>query len=206
MLAKLHRLGIEAEPDELFMPALAARQVLERERFSPHLLVHPNLEEDFAGDWETSGVAVIVGDAAEGFTYGAMNAAFRALLDGAAFLALARNRSFLDADGALSLDAGGFVSALEYASGRAATVLGKPSPDFFAAALESLGLEAGQAVMVGDDVEADVAGGQAAGMTGVLVRTGKYRPGDEDLISPPPDAVVDDIAQATAWILDRASP
>ena len=67
-----------------------------------------------------------------------------------------------------------------------------------------LNLEAGQAVMVGDDVEADVAGGQAAGLAGILVRTGKYRPGDEDLIDPPPDAVVDDIATAADWILERA--
>lgn len=205
MLAKLHDLGLEAEADELFMPALAARQILERERLSPHLLVHPKLEEDFAGDWQAAGTAVVIGDAAEGFTYGAMNAAFRALQEGAVFLALARNRSFQDADGALSLDAGPFVAALEYASGREARVLGKPSPDFFAAALSTLGLEAAQAVMVGDDVEADVAGAQATGLAGVLVRTGKYRPGDENLISPAPDAVVDDIAAAADWILERAS-
>ena len=48
----------------------------------------------------------MVGDAAQGFTYAALNAAFRKLLAGAEFLALARNRSFKDEDGELSLDAG----------------------------------------------------------------------------------------------------
>ncbi len=206
ILLKLRVIGLEVAPDELFMPALAARQYLERKGLSPHLLVHPALKEDFAGDWGAGGVAVVVGDAAEGFTFAAMNAAFRALMGGARFLALARNRSFLDADGELSIDAGAFVAALEYATGRAATVLGKPSPDFFAAALAGLGCSAEEAVMVGDDVEADVAGAQAAGMTGVLVRTGKYRPGDEDSVSPPPDAVVGDIGAAVDWILARAGP
>ncbi len=206
MLRKLHAMGLEVAPDELFMPALAARQLLEREGLSPHLLVHPALEEDFEGDWGTCGNAVVVGDAAEGFTFAAMNAAFRALMGGARFLALARNRSFMDADGELSIDAGAFVTALEYATGRAATVLGKPSPGFFAAALAGLDCGADQAVMVGDDVEADVAGAQAAGITGILVRTGKYRPGDESSVSPSPDAVAENIGAAVEWILARAGP
>ena len=55
--------------------------------------------------------------------------------------------------------------------------------------------------MVGDDVEADVSGAMAAGLTGVLVRTGKYQPGVEARIDPPPDAVCDDLATAVAWLL-----
>lgn len=204
MLAKLHRLGVPAGEDELFMPALAARRYLENKRLVPYLLVHPALEEDFAGLPEGAATAVVIGDAAEGFTYQALNAAFRALETGAEFLALARNRSFQDADGALSLDAGPFVAALEYATGRQATVFGKPSPAFFAGALRSLGCAAGEAVMVGDDVEADVGGGLAAGLLGLLVRAGKYRPGDETTIDPGPSAVVADLGEAVNWILERA--
>jgi HAD superfamily hydrolase (TIGR01458 family) len=203
MLEKLHGLGVPAGDEDLFMPALAARRFLEARGLSPQLLVHPALEEDFAGlpgDGET---AVVVGDAAEGFTYQALNAAFRALELGAAFLALARNRSFQDADGALSLDAGPFVAALEYAIGRQATLFGKPSRAFFEAALESLGCAAHEAVMVGDDVESDVAGAQAAGLLGLLVKTGKYRPGDEALVDPRPSAVAADLSEAVDWILAR---
>ena len=52
--------------------------------------------------------------------------------------ALAKNRGFLDHDGEMSLDAGPLVAALEYASGREATVLGKPSRTFFTLAVEGL--------------------------------------------------------------------
>jgi ribonucleotide monophosphatase NagD (HAD superfamily) len=58
-------------------------------------------------------------------------------------------------------------------------VVGKPSEAFYAAALGTLGVEAGEAVMVGDDLEADVLGAQRAGIPGVLVRTGKYAEKDE---------------------------
>ncbi|NNG05523.1 MAG: TIGR01458 family HAD-type hydrolase [Inquilinus sp.] len=201
LLDKLRRLGLDLAPENLFMPAIAARAHLEVRGLAPHLLVHPALEEDFAGLPETEPKAVVIGDAAEGFTYAALNRAFRALEAGAEFLALARNRSFRDADGDLSLDAGPFVAALEYATGRQATVLGKPSPDFFAAALASLGCAPAEAAMVGDDVESDIGGAQTAGIPGILVRTGKYQPGDEATVDPPAAAVAADLAAAVGWIL-----
>ena len=83
---------------------------------------------------------MVIGDAADGFTYAALNAAFRKLLAGAEFLALARNRSFKHEDGELSLDTGAFVAALEYAAQREAIVLGKPARAFFKAALASSGV------------------------------------------------------------------
>ena len=136
------------------------------------------------------------------FDYVKLNRAFRELIGGAEFLALATNRTFKDADGKLSLDAGAFVTALEFASGRRATVLGKPSPDFFHAALAGLGCASGDAVMVGDDAESDVAGALRAGMgAGLLVRTGKYRPGDEARFDPAPTALVDDLTAAVEWIM-----
>ena len=121
---------------------------------------------------------MIVGDAGRHFTYDALNAAFRQLMDGADFLALAANRRFRDADGGPSMDAGAFVAALEYASDREAEVLGKPAEAFFAAALVDIGCPAADAAMIGDDAEADIAGALRAGLgEAVLVRTGKYRPG-----------------------------
>ncbi len=204
MLDKLRRLGVPAGEGDLFMPALAARHYLEARGLCPALLVHPALEEDFEDLPGGEPKAVVIGDAAQGFTYPALNAAFRALDAGAEFLALARNRSFQDDDGALSLDAGPFVAALEYASGREATLFGKPSRAFFEAALNGLGCPAEAAVMVGDDVESDIAGAMAAGLTGLLVRTGKYRPGDEARIAQPPNAVLADLSEAVDWILKRA--
>jgi HAD superfamily hydrolase (TIGR01458 family) len=202
-LAKLRGLGLQVAPEEVFMPALAARALLAAQELTPLLLVHPALEEDFAGLPPGRAEAVVVGDAGEGFTYQSLNRAFRALAGGAAFLALAKNRSFQDDDGALSLDAGPFVTALEYATGREALVLGKPSAAFFRSALGSLGCGPREAVMIGDDCEADIGGAQAIGVPGVLVRSGKYRQGDEARIDPPPGAVVANLPAAVDWVLSR---
>jgi HAD superfamily hydrolase (TIGR01458 family) len=132
---------------------------------------------------------VILGDLGDEFTPETLNGAFRLLMDGAELLALQHNRYWRRADG-LALDVGAYSAALEYASGREAVVVGKPSAQFFHAAVADMGLE--EAVMIGDDAEADVAGAMAAGLAGVLVRTGKYR---DDAITRrvTPTAIVDSI-------------
>lgn len=202
LLQRLKDMGVAVAAEDLFAPAQAARDWLVARRLSPHLLIHPALLEDFAGVGGAEGEAVVVGDAAEGFTFTALNQAFRKLLAGAEFLALANNRSFKDADGELSLDAGAFVAALEYASRRKPTVLGKPAPEFFQAALATTGCDGREAVMVGDDAEADVAGALKAGIgAALLVRSGKYRPGDENRVEPAPTGTVADLAAAVQWIM-----
>ena len=112
-------------------------------------------------------------------------------------VALGLTRYWRAEDG-LRLDAGPFVRALEYAAGRTAVVLGKPDPAFYHSAVEDLDLEPDQVVMVGDDVRSDVEGAQRAGLTGVLVRTGKFSPSDLDG-GVSPDAVLDSIADLPRW-------
>ena len=203
ILEQLSAMGLEINKDEVFTPAAAACDILVDKQLAPHLLIHPALAEDFSDIPAGEELALVVGDAADGFTFAAMNEAFRVLDGDAPFYALAKNRAFLDADGQRSIDAGAFVSALEYASGTEATVLGKPSRSFFEAAAHSMGVELHDCAMIGDDAEADVSGSLAAGVgKGVLVRTGKYQPGDENGFEPIPSVVAEDLSGAVAWLLE----
>ncbi|MDK1492701.1 TIGR01458 family HAD-type hydrolase [Sinorhizobium sp. 7-81] len=202
VIKRLARLGLVVTEDEVFTPAEAARRWLARHGRSPHLLVHPNLVPEFDDPADNLPKAVVVGDAGEAFDYRTLNAAFRQLIAGAELLALAPNRTFKDSDGKLSLDAGAFVNALEFASQKSAIVLGKPSLSFFRAALATIGCPDARAVMVGDDAETDVAGALQAGLAhALLVRTGKYREGDENRFEPAPTATVHDISAAVDWII-----
>ena len=118
---------------------------------------------------------------------------FRHVLGGAVLLAIQKNR-YWKRGGALCLDAGPFVAAIEYATGVDAVVAGKPSEQFFVAAAQSLGLAVADLVVVGDDMRTDVEGARAAGARGVLVRTGKFRAADLDDPDLQPDLVLDSIA------------
>jgi HAD superfamily hydrolase (TIGR01458 family) len=202
ILERLERLGIEADPAELITPATLAKRRCEEAGYeSVSLVVLDELREDLEGLEEQgdSADAVIVGDLGESWDYDVLNRAFRRLMDGAALIALQKNRYWETSDG-LSLDAGPFVASLEYATGREAEVMGKPSPAFFEQALGELGVSADHTAMVGDDVEADVGGAMEAGLDGILVRTGKYR---DDLVRDSgiePTATVDSVADVPALL------
>jgi ribonucleotide monophosphatase NagD (HAD superfamily) len=96
------------------------------------------------------------------------------------------------------LDAGAFVAGLEYATGVEAVVLGKPSPSYFAAALDALEAVPELTWLVTDDVEQDVRGASLFGMRTVLVRTGKFRPEALELAESSPDIVVSSLAHFPA--------
>ena len=176
VVARLSEMTFPARDEHVFTPAAAAATLRGRK---VHALVAEPLLEDLSGlvltDREPE--YVLVGDLGTGFTYERLDVAFGNLMEGAELVALQMNRYWQKESG-ISLDAGPFVAALEYASGKEATVVGKPERSFFEAALHELGLEAGEVAMVGDDAEADVAGAKAAGLLGIQVRTGKYRPGE----------------------------
>jgi len=186
----LHTLGFEVEEAEIFTPARAAAGLIGDKSCFP--LVDESLLEDLGGITPTEDRPdhVLVGDLGERFTYERLNAAFRCLMDGAQLIALQRNRYWRTEDG-LALDAGPFVAALECASGKSATVVGKPEKSFFRLALEDLRLNSREVAMVGDDAEADVAGAQKAGLKGIQVKTGKYRPGAEGA----PDLMLESLAR-----------
>jgi HAD superfamily hydrolase (TIGR01458 family) len=178
LIEQLQEFGFDMTPGDVFTGTEAVVEYLRSRNLTPYLLVHPALDSEFADLVGETPNAVVVGDAADRFTYGRLNAAFRLLLVGAPLLAIASNRYFKDFDG-LSLDAGPFIAALEYAAQVEANVFGKPAPAFFDAVLADLGAAPDETVMIGDDVEADVNGALAVGLQAILVRTGKYRAGDE---------------------------
>ena len=190
VVERLRALGFEATEDKVFTPARAAARLMRNKRCLA--LVDGSLLEDLKCITltEESPDFVLVGDLGEGFTYARLDAAFKCLMNGAKLVALQKNR-YWRTPGGLSLDAGPFVAALEFATGEQAAVVGKPEEAFFRSALEDLRLEAGEVAMVGDDVEADVAGAKRAGLLGIQVRTGKWGSDAEERQA---DLVLDSVA------------
>jgi HAD superfamily hydrolase (TIGR01458 family) len=196
ILERLAGLGFDATADELSTPAaLAVSHCRARGRRRALLLVRDDVKEDFAGLEEVADdvEAVVVGDLGEQFDYTVLNRAFGCLMDGAELVALQKNRYWMRPEG-LALDVGPFVAALEYAARREAFVVGKPSRDFFLTILAGLGVAPADAAMVGDDVESDVGGALAAGLAGILVRTGKYRDDALRAAGVEPTEIIDSIA------------
>ncbi|MEX0832865.1 MAG: TIGR01458 family HAD-type hydrolase [Actinomycetota bacterium] len=181
LTAMLREAGFDVVPEEVITASVATGAYLRKHHPGARcfLLAGDDAKPDLAGVEFTDGEAevVVMGDAEEAFSYENMNKAFRMLMNGAKLVAMHKNL-YWNTDEGLTLDVGAFVAGLEAASGAEAVVVGKPSPDFFLSALESIGQPPGKVAMVGDDIVSDVLAAEAAGMTGVLVKTGKFRPKD----------------------------
>lgn len=217
IVERLAGMGIAVDADTILTPPVAAAAWLrERGATSLALFVPEATREEFAGfDLEPAGSgvrpaaggsrpspvdAVVIGDYGERWSFAELNRAFRLLMvePRPLLIALGMTRYWQAPDG-LRLDTAPFVTALAHATGAEPVVLGKPAAAFFEMALSRLGVAPGEAWMLGDDVLADVKGAQDAGLRTILVKTGKFRPGDlERDISP--DLVLDSIADlADRW-------
>lgn len=175
VLAQVRGFGVDIRDDEIFTPATAALRLFDTE---PTPRVYPLVSAALLPTFGhlDSGPPydyVLVGDCRDRLGYKLFDGAFRALRDGAQLIALQRGRYFKRADGD-HVDAGALVAGLEYAAAVSARVLGKPEPDFFGLALASMQGSAAEALVVGDDVTSDIAGGHRLGAGTVLVRTGKF--------------------------------
>ncbi|WP_295418001.1 TIGR01458 family HAD-type hydrolase [Sulfurovum sp.] len=200
IIGKLRTFGFDIHDEELFTALDVTRNFL----LSQHATVLPVMTDEaesyFKELFSERPDYVVVGDAHTNFDYPHLNRAFRALMDGASLIAAARNKYFKDEDGKLSLDAGGFIGALEYASGKKARTIGKPSQTFFHLAVASMGLQAHEVLIVGDDIESDIKGAQDAGLQAALVKTGKFQASDlEKGIRP--ELILDDMTQLVDYLL-----
>ena len=201
----LRAMGFVLDDDELQTTGGVAARVLAGKRVLA--LTMPGLLDDLAGLTliGMNAEAVLIGGCDEGdepgrvFSYLNLNRAFLELEAGADLYCLHKNRWWQTAEGP-RLDSGSFVAGLEYAADAEATVLGKPSPSYFEAALEALDAEPELTWMVGDDLESDILGAHGVGMRTVLVRTGKFRPDQVEDSRVRPDGIVSSIGHLPDWL------
>ena len=117
--------------------------------------------------------AIVIGDLGNKWNYEILNEIFNKVLKGADIIAMQMNKFWVKKDKP-ELDAGAFVSAIEFATNKKAVIIGKPSPIYFKEALKSLGFsENSKFIMIGDDIDNDIGGAQKLGGKGILIYTGK---------------------------------
>ncbi|HEY9267933.1 MAG TPA: TIGR01458 family HAD-type hydrolase [Methylotenera sp.] len=193
---KIHQLGFSIPENEIISAPQAALLYLQQLQDPVcRFLLADDVKKDFAGFRQSNTEAeyIVIGDIGNAWSYDLLNEVFNCLMHGAKLIAIHKNR-FWQTEHGLQMDIGGFVDGLEYASGTKAMIIGKPSKDFFQIALDHMGLQANQAAMIGDDIDADIGGAQQAGLQGILVKTGKYRKSYADISAITPDLMIDSVA------------
>jgi glycerol 3-phosphatase-2 len=179
---RLGALGIPAAEDDLVTCAWATAQLVAEERPGARVLAlgseawrdeHRAAGLRLVEDPAAAEVASVGGD--RRFGYDDLRRAVRAVLWGAELYGSNRDATFPD-EGGPSPAAGTILAAVEYATGRVARCAGKPEPAMFREAMRVLG--EGRYLMVGDRLDADVAGAAAVGIDAALVLTGSTAEAD----------------------------
>nr|XP_033796373.1 phospholysine phosphohistidine inorganic pyrophosphate phosphatase isoform X2 [Geotrypetes seraphini] len=170
---KLQQLGFDMSEKEVIAPAPAACQILQERGLHPYLVVHDALVPEFDSVDKSNPNCVVLGDAANNFSYENLNRAFQILigLETPILFSLGKGRYYKETDG-LKLDVGVYMKALE-------------------------------ALMIGDDIVNDVGGAQQCGIGALLVRTGKFRPSDEQHPKVKADGYVANLAEAVDILLEQ---
>jgi HAD superfamily hydrolase (TIGR01458 family) len=199
---KINSLGFSiAEHELVSAPQAALLYLAQKQNPVCRLLLADDVKQDFMAlpQSDTDAEYIIVGDIGDAWSYQLMNEVFNSLMNGAQLIAIHKNR-FWQTEHGLQMDIGGFIEALEYASRTNATLIGKPSPDFFRQALGTMGLPPADVAIIGDDIDVDIGGGQQAGLQTILVRTGKYRREYAEASRIKPDALIDSIKDLPALL------
>jgi HAD superfamily hydrolase (TIGR01450 family) len=182
----LGRAGMQVRADEVITAAaLTAEYVRQTYPHARCFLVNSgDISEDMPGvdvvastDFGVDDGApdvVLLGGAGPEYDHLTLSRVYDWMAQGVPVMAMHRSTSWNTTEG-LRIDTGMYLIGMEQTSGRKATAVGKPAPEGFLAAASRLGADPDQMYMIGDDLNNDVLAAQVVGMTGVLVRTGKFR-------------------------------
>ena len=207
VVGRLAQAGVTLAPDRVLTSADAAGGYLARS-FPPPIRVHVIGEETLRRSLEQAGCqivpaidhpqAVVVGMDRK-LDWAKLIDATLAIRDGAAFIGTNPDRTFPSERG-IGPGNGAVLAALEAATSVVPTVVGKPAPHLFLEAARRLGVPPSQCLVVGDRLETDIIGGQAAGMRTALLLTGVTA--KEQVPTSPirADVVLEDLPSLAAWL------
>jgi HAD superfamily hydrolase (TIGR01458 family) len=196
VLSILLEYGFDIEKAEIFTPIIAVKEFLHRHPDkTSYLVTTEEVAKEFRGFKQVKDSEipdfVIIGDFHDNWDVSRLNSAFQYVLKGAKLLGTQGNIYYLDRNGEPVIDTGSFVYMVAKAANVEPKIFGKPSKEYFMQALEKLGLNTNEVVVIGDDLESDIQGAINAGLKGILVKTGKGQLLDSPLLKVKPYMILD---------------
>lgn len=214
IMMRLERMGVEIDPDHIYTAAAAAADyvlgLVTDRRVRVYNLATEGVHDmlDSLVDWvQTPGEpcdAVIVGTPTSVFaTEERLRTGLTLLRHGAKLIGICADRVYPSPRG-LEFGSGALSAMLAYAANTTPVFAGKPQPIFFQKLCQRLGVDPQACVLIGDNLESDIAGGKGVGMQTILTLTGVTR--RRDLIHLPPAAQPDMVVEDLTEVGGQGSP
>ena len=181
--AAMSSAGMDVRPDGVITAAVLTADYVRTHHPGARCVLVNNgdITEDMPGidivdidDVKGAPDVILLGGAGPEYSHLTLSRIYDWMTQGVPVVAMHRSTAWNTAEG-LRIDTGMYLIGMEQTSGRKAVAVGKPAPAGFEVAAARLGVDPEEMFMVGDDLNNDVLAAQVVGLTGVLVRTGKYR-------------------------------
>jgi 4-nitrophenyl phosphatase len=197
---KLRQFGVPIEPNQILTSSMATAAYLSKE-YPSGSSIYAIGEEGLTSALEEYGfnishldaAAVVVGLDRQ-VNYDKLEIATLLVRQGVPLVGTNPDRTLPTPKG-LAPGAGSIIAAIQAATDIDAKIIGKPQPIIFQLALQSMELSPNEVVVVGDRIETDIVGGQAAGCRTALVLSGVTAKEMADAWSPPPDMVANNLRE-----------
>ncbi len=191
---ELKELGIEASGKEIITTYDMLLNMLKKENKKVFPIVSDKAKEQLikSGIKISEEADIVVVGYSTTSTYEDYDTVYRLIGKGAKFIAMHKLMTFPDSDGD-HIGPGFFVNTLEEITGKKSIILGKPSANFFAAAMKKFGTSKNNTYMIGDDLPADINGAKNFGLKTIFVETGTHKRKDLKKYESKPDYVLKSI-------------
>ncbi len=203
-VAKLTKMGVELQPDQVFTSGEATRYYLTINKYPSniYLVGTPDLEDEFrqAGFNLTADnpAAVVLGFDLT-LTYAKLRQACDLIRNGVTFIATHPDFNCPTPDGPIP-DCGSFIEAIKASTGVSPKIIGKPYPEMVEALCAKFNLRRESVAMIGDRLYTDIAMGQQSGITSILVLSGETQTGDLENSPFKPDLIATHLGEVAEWL------
>lgn len=196
---KLRRLGFDINEEDVFTCGIATARYLASKK--PHGTAYVIGEGGLLSELHKVGYS-IVDDHPDYVVIGegrtimleSVDKAMNMILNGAKLIATNLDPNCPVGKGKYRAGCGAFVAMLEFATGKQAFSVGKPSPIMMRMARKALGLATNQTIMIGDTMSTDILGADAMGFTTVLTLSGVTKREDLGNYGYAPDFIIHSVA------------
>lgn len=183
---RLKSVGIEIGLDRIFNPIISINEYLNKNNYLSVYIVGSEKEKDQVNariDENEPEVIILLDFEKINITFTDLQHIYKLISKGIPVVTASKSTYYLKDDQWI-LDTGAFVTLFEAASNVNIELMGKPSSNYFLAGALRLQADPKDITVIGDDYNTDIIGAKQIGCNAVLLRSGKYHPGDEEKCAP----------------------
>jgi HAD superfamily hydrolase (TIGR01450 family) len=184
--AILNEIGFKIEKEKIIYPIVVLNIFIKENDLKKYYFIGPDTIKNLipkATDYEIPEYIIFCDFENIDLNYGLFNKIFWYIKNRAKMIATSYSNYYIS-KGEYRMDTGIFVKMYETLVNERAILMGKPSSMIYKIALKQLDMKVNEVITIGDDGLTDIIGGNEMGMETILVKTGKYKDGDEKIYKP----------------------